>query len=156
MSKKELQDMSKIDVELVKRKIDLLEDDLKNLDRFRALTFEEYSKNGDVKAIVERTLEKLTGRLIDINYHILREEYEILPKDYRSSFMEMGKNNVVTKELANEISGAASLRNALAHEYEEIDDGKVYESISMALTQVPKYLQKIIEFIEVKTRRERY
>lgn len=140
--------MPRLDIELIKRKIHFLEDDLKNLKRFNDLLYEDYLKNEDTKAVVERTLEKLTGRLIDINYHILKTEYEILPVDYRDSFIEMGKIKILTESVVMEISKAAGLRNALAHEYDVLDDKKVYDSIHLALIQVPKYLQEILGFLE--------
>lgn len=139
--------MSKVNVELIKRKTKLLDEDLARLKNYQDISLNEYLNNQETQLVVERLLEKITGRLIDINYHILKEEYEIMPEDYYGSFIEMGKNKVITEEFATELSGAAGLRNALAHEYEDIDQKKIYDSISMALTQIPKYLQKILSFL---------
>lgn len=105
-------------------------------------------RNEEAQLIVERLLERITGRLIDdINYHFLKEEYEIIPVDYYNSFIEMGKNKVIPEDFAKEMTKAAGLRNALAHEYEKIDQTRVYESIGLALNQIPRYLQKIISLL---------
>jgi uncharacterized protein YutE (UPF0331/DUF86 family) len=137
--------MSRIDVELLQRKIKLLEEDLAKLKDYREISLEEYLKNQETQLVVERLLEKITGRLIDINYHILKEEYETMPEDYYNSFIEIGKNKVISEEFAKEIAKSVGLRNALAHEYEEINQKMVFESINTALTQVPKYLQSIMK-----------
>lgn len=139
--------MSRIDIDLVLKKMELLRKDLHNLEKFQSLTFSEFIEDDIKRASIERFLERITGRLIDINYHILREEYEILPEDYYSSFIYMGKQKIIPESLALEISKSAGLRNALAHEYDKVDDQKIYNSINMALTEVPKYLQKILNFI---------
>lgn len=147
MSKKGLRLMPKVDVELILRKIKLLEEDLTQLKNYKDKKIEEYLNDNEVQLIVERLLEKITGRLIDINYHILREEYEILPEDYYSSFIEMGKNKIMSPAFAKEVAKSAGLRNALAHEYEKIDQSLVFKAIGTALTQVPQYLQKVINFL---------
>ena len=139
--------MPKVDKELILRKIKLLEEDLAQLKNYKDLNIEEYLNNKEVQLVVERLLEKVTGRLIDINYHILREEYEIMPEDYYNSFIEMGKNKIITPEFAEEIAKSAGLRNALAHEYEKIDQSLIFKAISTALTQIPRYLQKVLNFL---------
>jgi len=137
--------MSRIDATLLQRKIKLLEEDLAKLKDYREISLEEYLGKQETQLVVERLLEKITGRLIDINYHILKEEYEVMPEDYYGSFIEIGKNKVVSEEFAKEIAKSVGLRNALAHEYEEINQKMVFESINVALTQVPKYLQSIMK-----------
>jgi len=139
--------MPKVDIQLIRRKVKLLEADLAALRKYRNVSLEEYLKNQETQLIVERLLEKITGRLIDINYHILKEEYEIMPEDYYNSFIEMGKNRIVTPEFAEEIAKSAGLRNALAHEYEKIDQTLVHKAINMALTQIPQYIQKVTDFL---------
>ena len=139
--------MPRIDVALVKRKMKFLEEDLAKLKDYREISLADYLKNQETQLVVERLLEKITGRLIDINYHILKEEYETMPEDYYNSFIQMGKNKVITEEFSKEMAKAAGLRNALAHEYEEIDQNEVYLSINKALTQIPEYLQKILALL---------
>ncbi len=147
MLKKEFKIMPKIDKEIIQRKIKSLQDDLVELKNYKDMGLEDYLKNREAQLIVERLLEKVTSRLIDINYHILKEEYEVMPEDYYTSFIDMGKNKVITEEFAKEIAKAAGLRNALAHEYDDIDQKQIYEAITSALTQIPQYLQAVLRFI---------
>lgn len=139
--------MPKVDKELIQRKIKLVESDLSKLKDYRKLSLEQYLGDEKAQLIAERLLEKITGRIIDINYHILREGYEIMPEDYYNSFIEMGKNRVITGKFAEEMAKSAGLRNALAHEYEEINQKLVHASIRNALTQVPKYLREVLNFL---------
>lgn len=136
-----------VDVELVNRKLKLLDIDLRNLQKYKNISLKDYLNDDITKMVVERLLERITGRMIDINYHILKTEYEIYPEDYYNSFIQIGKKKVITQSLAEEMASSAGLRNALAHEYDSIDDGMVYKSIKTALAQTPKYLKVILEFI---------
>ena len=85
--------------------------------------------------------------MIDINYHLLSERCGFVPNNYTQSFTELGKRGIVSEKLANELAKSGGLRNALAHEYDEIDPKKIYESIEMVLTQVPKYLKSVLKKI---------
>lgn len=114
---------------------------------FARLNLDQYLNDRNTQLIIERLLEKVVGRVVDINYHILRNEYEIMPSDYRDSFFQISKNVKFDENFIQEISRMAGLRNALAHEYSDIDQVKVYESINKALTQVSVYLKKLLEFV---------
>ena len=96
--------MSPVDKQLIERKIKLIENDLAGLKKYKDISSKEYLKNYETQLVVERLLEKITGRLIDLNYHLLKEAYEYLPEDYYDSFMEIGKRKVVTLEFAGEIA----------------------------------------------------
>jgi len=112
------------------------------------ISLERYLENFEIQLIVERLLEKITGRLIDVNYHILREEYEIMPEDYYNSFIAIGKNKIVTEEFAASMAKSVGLRNVLAHEYEKINQELIHGAIKIALSQVPEYIKKIVNFVE--------
>lgn len=139
--------MPLIDIQLITRKVKLINEDLAKLKNYKDLSLSEYLNSDDKQMIIERLLEKIIGRIIDINYHILREEYEIIPEDYYKSFIEIGKKKIVTSEFAEEIAKSTGLRNALAHEYEEIDPKMVYDAIEKAITQIPQYLNKLTKFL---------
>jgi uncharacterized protein YutE (UPF0331/DUF86 family) len=50
---------------------------------------------------------------------------------------------VLAADLAQTLAPAAGLRNRLAHEYNEIDHGMVYDALAGALTTVPRYLEAV-------------
>lgn len=137
--------MSPLDQQLIIRKAKLIGEDLDKLKGFEGTTFDEYMKSFEVRLQVERLLERIVGRVIDINYHILKEEFNIIPSDYFKSFIQLGEKGVIDRKFAEEIAQSVGLRNALAHEYDAIDDAQVYRSIKKCLTQVPVYLNKVLE-----------
>ena len=136
--------MSPLDKELLNRKVKLIEEDLAKLAEFEKITLDEYIQSLEIKLQVERLLERIVGRVIDINYHILKEEFNTIPSDYYKSFTELGERSEIDRSFAEEIADSTGLRNALAHEYDSIDDTQIYLSIKKCLTQIPKYLDAIL------------
>ncbi len=139
--------MSPLDEQLIHRKAKLIEEDLQKLVPYQKLGEEDYSKNEASQLAVERLMERIIGRLIDVNYHLLKEKFGKLPVDYFDSFMALTKEGVVSHELARSVAKSVGLRNILAHEYDTIDPVKVYQAITDALKEVPQYLQAILSQI---------
>ncbi|MEK7119688.1 MAG: HepT-like ribonuclease domain-containing protein [Patescibacteria group bacterium] len=137
--------MSPIDAQLIARKGKLIEEDLQKLSFYASLTEKEYRSKEEAQLAAERLLERIVGRLIDINYHILKETYQTMPLDYYDSFLALAKQRLVSEQEAREVAKATGLRNILAHEYDEVDPGKVYQAIRFALEQIPHYLTSIMK-----------
>ena len=144
-----------IDEKIIKRKILLIERDLKKLKKIQIVPYKDYVKNSDLGDLAERNLERIIGRLIDINYHILSQEKEIMPNDYYSSFIEMGKQGYLPQGLAESMANSAGLRNRLAHEYDEIDGRKVYEAVGRAIKEVPEYLDSVLKIFNKSAKQDR-
>lgn len=133
-----------IDPQLVVRKAGLIEKDLLAL-----LESIEKLKPGaplDVlsQAQVERLLERMIGRMIDINFHLITEGGRPAPKDYHESFLELGRSGTLDHSFAARISSAAGLRNRIAHEYDEILPDKLLAAAKAALSDIPQYLKQVL------------
>lgn len=140
--------MPRIDLDLINRKLGLIQADLSLLKNYKDIDLEEYISDDNAQLSVERLLERISGRVIDLNYHILKSEYEIVPVDYYSSFMEIAKNKIIDEEFAQEIAKMTGLRNALAHDYDKLDQSKIHSSIGLVLLHVPTYMKKVLDFIK--------
>lgn len=135
------------DRSLIDRKVKLIEEDLGKLRGLAKLSEEEYLRKDVEQAVAERLLERIIGRLIDINYHILTKEFGEMPSDYFDSFLAVAKHGLVEENLTKEVAKYTGLRNILAHEYDEIDQSKVYKAIHTCLNQVPQYLLTLLKKI---------
>jgi uncharacterized protein YutE (UPF0331/DUF86 family) len=137
-----------IDIELINRKLVLIGQDLEGLDELSGKPESEYMANRVYEAAAERYLERMIGRMIDINFHILVESGQAPPSDYYQSFIKLVELGVYSPEFAKTIAGSAGLRNRIAHEYDEIDAKQVYAAIGSAKADVPKYIRCIEEFLK--------
>lgn len=139
--------MSPLDKQLIHRKTKLIEEDLQKLVPYQKLGEENYGTDEMAQLAVERLMERIIGRLIDANYHLLKEKFGTLPIDYFDSFMRLAKEGIVPHDLARSVAKCVGLRNILAHEYDTINPAKVYQAINDALRGVPQYLQAILSQI---------
>jgi len=137
-----------IDKTLVIRKINLISEDFEALKSLAALGYDEYVAESTNEVLAERYLERMIGRLIDINYHIITEQGHPPPSDCYKSFLELAEIRVLPQDFARKIAPCAGLRNRIVHEYDEIDTVKVYEGIQTAVEDVPRFLKYVTEFIK--------
>lgn len=139
-----------IDPELITRKMVLIAADLSALAPYAARPVEDYIASTIDEAVVERHLERIIGRMIDINYHLLIETGQPPPRDYYESFTRLARIGVLPAGFARQIAACAGLRNRLVHEYDEIDPARVYAGLHAAVRDVPEYLRLVQEFADVR------
>ncbi len=133
--------------EIVERKISLI---LKDLDRLREtadLELSDYLADEINEIVAERYLERIIGRMTDINFHIVSEETLSAPSDYFSSFTRLPEIGILDADSAARYAKLAGLRNRLAHEYNGIDAKIIYRSIKDLVAQLPSYIEAIKKHI---------
>ena len=136
-----------IDSELVTRKIVLVMRDLDALRPIAARDRAVYLESPIDEAAAERYLERMIGRMIDINYHLLTESGQAPPVDYHASFISLADLGVLDREFAARIALCAGLRNRIVHEYDDLDPSKVFEALQSAMRDVPLYLAQVNDFL---------
>lgn len=135
----------------IRKKIELIHKDLGRLQPFAQMTFDEVAKDWMRYNAVERLLEKIIGRGIDINQHIISELVSIqvaAPLEYRETFLKLAELKVLPEDFAKEISESAGFRNVLVHEYNEVDEHTVYRSVGGAIGQYSRYCDYILKFLQ--------
>lgn len=136
-----------IDRELVTRKATLILRDVEALKPLGELTQDEFLSSTTRQVLAERYLERVIGRMIDVNYHVLIESGEAPPPDYYESFLRLAPLGVYPSDFARRVASSAGLRNRLVHQYDEIDPVLLHEAVRSALRDVPEYLRAVQKFI---------
>ncbi|MDR7542926.1 MAG: DUF86 domain-containing protein [Armatimonadota bacterium] len=137
-----------VDRDIVQRKITLIAEDLLRLQPFARLPLEDYLARTEVQLATERLLERVIGRMLDINYHLAVELGGVAPRDFHDSFLKLVELGILPAEFARRIARAAGLRNRLAHEYNDLDAAKVHEAAAGTLADVPVYLDDVQQFLD--------
>ena len=132
-----------IDKELVTRKVLLVTEDLRALGPLAAKPVAEYLASATDEVLAERYLERIIGRMIDINYHVLTESGQPPPPDYYQSFTALATIGMLDQAFAKRIAACAGLRNRITHEYEAIDPARVHEALQSAVRDIPEYLKRL-------------
>jgi uncharacterized protein YutE (UPF0331/DUF86 family) len=137
-----------IDRALVTRKSVLILKDLEEVEPVAAAARDAFLASRLDQAAAERYLERVVGRMIDINYHLLTESGQAPPPDYYQSFIDLVRLGVLDAEFARTIASCAGLRNRIVHEYEDLDPSRIYDALHAALRDVPAYLARVDEFVK--------
>jgi uncharacterized protein YutE (UPF0331/DUF86 family) len=132
----------------VRRKARLILEDLDRLREYAAKSLNDYLESPVDELVTERLLERIIGRVIDVNYHLLVESKGLPPKDYHESFSSLAELGLLPRDRAAELARASGMRNRLAHEYEDIDPKLVHAAAGAAVRDVPEYLRAIEAFLE--------
>lgn len=96
---------------------------------------------------MERLIQLLVDVAVDINAHILVDEGFASPQDAFDSFIRAGQIGVLPSNFAEAIAPATGERNIIVHEYEEIDDALVYDSIKETLKMFNEYREYCLAFL---------
>lgn len=136
-----------VDVALVTRKLVLLVKDLDALAALAAKPRAAFLESALERAAAERVLERMIGRMIDVNYHLITESGHPPPPDYYTSFLRLADLRILNVEFARRLAPCAGLRNRLVHEYEEIDPVKVFEALDPALTGIVEYVRAVEAYL---------
>jgi uncharacterized protein YutE (UPF0331/DUF86 family) len=137
-----------VDRELVTRKLVLITQDLDRLQVIAATDLASFVGSDVDQAVAERLLERMIGRMIDVNYHLLTESGEAPPSDYHASFLRLSEIKILDPKLASRIARYAGLRNRLVHLYEEIDPRKMFEAVYSAREDIVAYLRAVQEYLQ--------
>ena len=137
-----------VDRDLVRRKMSRLNMYLKQLTPVSKYSFKSYKEDTYLKFSAERLIQLIVDGAVDINNHVVVETEQRPPEDYRSSFLRAAEIKLITGELAEKIKGSAGLRNILVHEYMDVDDKIVYDSIFLVLENYREYLRQVDRFIK--------
>jgi uncharacterized protein YutE (UPF0331/DUF86 family) len=137
-----------IDAALVGRKALLITRDLADLAPLARTPLADYLANARDELVAERLLERIIGRMIDINYHLLTETDHPPPADYYASFTQLAALGVYDAEFGRRIAACTGLRNRIVHEYDEVDPRKVHEALGAAIQDVSTYLRAIEDYVK--------
>ncbi len=120
---------------------------LQKLRQFESISLEDYLNSFDQQLITERLLQLIIEAASDINSSLLVQVHEITPASYFDSFIEAGKQGIISPELAADLAQSAGLRNRLVHQYESLDNRVVFAAISLALEKYAIYVRQISNYL---------
>lgn len=136
--------MDKIDDKILE-----IEKYLDELESFAPDNFQEYIDNFEKKAACERYFEKIIEAVVDLAYLIIRHKNLKIPEEEKETFGVLSKANIIPKTLEIKLKEAKGMRNIISHQYGNVDDEIVFESITSQIQEdvrmFVKYLKKIIK-----------
>jgi uncharacterized protein YutE (UPF0331/DUF86 family) len=122
-------------------KIDEIEKYLTELKSFVPTNYKLYTSDPKTKAACERYFEKIIEAVVDLVFLIIKENSFKIPEDDKESFDILVKEQIIPQNLADRLKDAKGMRNIIAHQYGNVDDELVFESITDELiTDVGEFI----------------
>jgi uncharacterized protein YutE (UPF0331/DUF86 family) len=139
--------MSFIEIEIIRRKLAIIIENLKALTPIMDMTREQYIEDLYKRKATERLLQELIEAAIDINTYILIQTSHSAPDDYYESFIRIGELKIISSDLAAKLAPSAGLRNRLVHEYNQLEHSMVLDAVRMAEELYSKYVKEVNDYI---------
>ena len=137
-----------VDTTVIHRILGSLNEGLEHLKSKRKVSLEQYKKDRDIQAIVERRLETAIQACIDIGNHIISQQNLGYPSDYGEIFLILAQKQVIPGQLAERLIRMAGFRNVLIHEYRDILVDKVYDILQNRLSDFYEFSQAVLDYIK--------
>ncbi|MDZ7659454.1 type VII toxin-antitoxin system HepT family RNase toxin [Fodinibius sp.] len=138
--------------ELLGRKLRLIIDDLQLLVQFKDESLASLKRDEIKLAAVERMLERIVMRAIDVNEHLLSElwagDKRSTRLTYRDTFLMLADLGVYSEDFAKKIADSAGLRNILVHDYNDADREIVHKSIKSCLQDYHLYTEHVKTYLD--------
>jgi len=135
-------------IDVIKEKLAKLVVFLKELEKVKPLSFEDYNLNPAIKRSCERLIQLIVETAADINSSVIVGLKDFPPKDYYDTFIKAGEVGLLSLELSDKLAPWAGLRNRLVHEYAQIKDRLVYEKVEPTIESFAEYVRQVQRFIE--------
>src|SRR4030043_77368 len=134
--------MSPVEVEIIKRKLAIIVENLKALEPIKSMKRDQYGKDLFKRKATERLLQELIEAAIDINTHIIVRTGNIVPDDYYESFIKAGELKIISTELAEKLAPSAGMRNRLVHEYDVLEHSLVLDAVKFTVDLYPRKIKE--------------
>lgn len=126
-----------------------LEKYIEELNKIIPSNFNEYLINFEKKAACERYFERIIEAIIDISFIIAKESNIKIPEEEKGIFDTLVTIKIIKQSLATRLKEAKGMRNIIAHEYGQVEDQIVFNSITRELIKDTKlFLKAIKKFIK--------
>ena len=133
-----------------------MENCVQELKPFSTMTREEFLSDKRNPPFVESYLRRSLEVVFDIGRHILSKTYGFKEIEYRAIAKELGKRQMITFELSDELSKMAGYRNRMVHFYKEVTPEELYGIVANDLKDFDRFAREIVAFMkayEDKTRK---
>ncbi len=124
-----------------------LEEEFKDIERFKKMTWQEYSEDRDKRRNIEHGVENLVMSSLDIAKIVLASEKKEIPQSYKDTLLRFGCL-YFNEEFAKRLSSFAFSRNIAVHKYLDINWMRIKDFIKEAEELYPMFIQKVKELVE--------
>lgn len=143
--------MANLDRDVVEIRLERLLDELDSIARVLpgdAATYAAKSHEGR-RYELEHRLHIALQAMIDVSFHVATAAGARDLATYAEAVDELRRQRVIDAELADDLVDAVGLRNALVHEYLELDHESVFRTLSSG-ERLESFARSVFEWMEAR------
>ncbi|MHB1128376.1 MAG: type VII toxin-antitoxin system HepT family RNase toxin [Bacillota bacterium] len=137
-----------MDIRVIEARLRKLNAYVGKLKIYRNVDSDEYLRNEDMQAIVERRLQLAIQVCMDISNYIIAHRRLEIPDEEENIFVVLGSNHIIPRVLAKRIKGMVRFRNILVHDYLEINPAIVYNIMKQSLQDLDEFARAIVRWLD--------
>jgi len=125
-----------------------LSESLEDWRRYQSISIEELRLDRDERNMVLHSMLMSTQSAIDIATYIIAKNGLRKPSTYRETFEILEEEQIISEDLANDLSDLAGFRNVLVHIYWELDMNVIYGILRNDLRVLWEFKKIVKELLE--------
>ena len=138
-----------LDISKIKNLVAEVQDNLRELEGFSLLSFDDFHKDKRNYGLSEHHLRRALEGILTIGTHIL-SRLPVKTKDYQEVILSLGDCSVIPKDFAEKNRKLASYRNRMVHMYWEISEEEIYQIIKEHSGDLEKFCEYYLDYIRGK------
>lgn len=125
----------------IENKISSVKKYLGILERYKKYSREKIEQDIDVRGAVERYLYLTAQSTIELAEAIIAYKKFRKPTSMSENFSVLNEEGIISLELAENLIKMTGFRNAIAHDYDNIDYDIVYDVLHHKLDDIKKFIE---------------
>lgn len=110
----------------------------------RPPSLELFRTDMDSQDVVLFNLMQAIQGCIDLAAHVVSDEGYGMAGSMQEFFYLLQENQVISRELAEQMAKAVGFRNLVAHEYAKLDHGQVYAIATDGLQDIEEFIRAMV------------
>ena len=133
-----------VDREIVRRKIEMLIENLRKLQELAALPEDVFLEHFYYVASAKYLLQVSIEGMLDIGNHIIARERMRVPATSADVFSVLVENGFLLAENETDFRNMAKFRNRVVHLYHDVNDREIYRLLPEGLRDINVFLAAIV------------
>ncbi|NMB25327.1 MAG: DUF86 domain-containing protein [Firmicutes bacterium] len=134
-----------VDQEKIRQKLHFIRQQLKELDRFKAMDEGEFTEEPLYEAAATRMLQISIEAMLDLCSHVIARKGWGLPKTYVEIVEIAARHGLIPKDLEATYKDMARFRNRVVHLYHDIDPKEIYRIAKLHSDNLQPFIALVID-----------
>ena len=127
------------DLDVVDNLFGKLDRHLKRLERYRTISYDDFSKDEDAQDIVLYNMQMAIQICIDVASHVVSDDKLGTPDTMAELFIILSRNRILPHDFGERLAKMVGFRTLLIHEYIDIDLEKVHGLVLQNLSDFDRF-----------------